>query len=152
MLPAERGAQLHALAKHHGVTVVDLVERWILDDLEAAGLPVTLPGLEVKPMADDRDAFVHLDAEGLPIVHATANEARRLASLFDGIAASGGKGEIATSPGDVVGVARVGRGMALTVRCGTSGNSGKRTITPGIARDLARQLRTAAEAIENARA
>lgn len=147
MLPAERGEQLRALADHHGIGITDLIERWISTELITTGLPDTLPGLEILPVSDNDWPLLHFSANGLPIVHATPDEGRTVADELENVATNNGKVELNVG-GDTLTIGRMGRGMVLSVRCGETDQTDKRSITPGIARDLARQFRTAADQAE----
>src|SRR4051812_31969403 len=88
----ERGEQLRTLARHHKVAINELIERWIVADLAATGLPDGIPGLEVLLLIDDvtGEAFIHLSANLLPVLHLSPDEARHLADALVTVADTSG--------------------------------------------------------------
>jgi hypothetical protein len=145
----ERGEQLRTLARHHNVAINELIERWIVADLAATGLPDGIPGLEVLLLIDDvtGEAFIHLSANLLPILHLSLAEARHLADALVTVADTSGGKMLTTAEGSGVSTFRVGRAVALEV-ISMAGRKGSRTLTVGIARDLARQLHRVADQAE----
>lgn len=135
-----RAAQLRALAAHHGVTVVEMIERLTVQALHAAGMSDALEGLEIDRHPDDTVWFA---AIGMPHLNLPFDKAREVADALDFVAERNGRKTIELHGGDRVDVERVGNGLTIATAW-PNGMVGKQSMTPAMARDLAKQLRRAA--------
>lgn len=142
----ERGEQLRALAKHHGTPINELLEKWILRDITAQGLPDAIPGMDVVTVVDEKtgDRFIHLSIAPLPTVRMSALEAHRIADGINDVAFVGGVRAFRTEAGDSMMIFRVGRGVAIEAYADGDEGRQRRATTYSVVVDLARQLRRAA--------
>ncbi|NNM72718.1 hypothetical protein [Enterovirga aerilata] len=146
MLPIERARQLKNVASARRSRIIDVVERLIADAIAAGEIPDETPGWTVQVRKAGEVTFLTDDgAVGFPRLH--ASDARRLADDLEAVATGEKKGR---SAGPLLGrrllMARRGQGLILAMQDDAGAEIGRRTITPSIARDLARQLRNAADA------
>ncbi len=145
MLPEARIAQLRALADANGVTLTETIERLINNEIAAGRLPDTLPGFEVTPAV--RRVYLTVDDFTFPAM--TVRQARQIADLLTDIThdQDGHRQGFKFGPGAeavVFGVARRGRGIVIGGDDPQTGRSVKATVTPSMARDLSRIIRTEA--------
>lgn len=142
-LPVERAAQLHTLADALGVTVSEAVEHLINREIAAGTIPDELPGFEIK--IAEKHVWLTMPDFGFPPLHPA--HARYVADLLCHIADHGTAGR-----GNVLGLAdgmrlivgRKGRGVLLIGQDDALDRTCKASMTPQMARDLARQIRKAA--------
>ncbi len=142
-LPVERLAQLKLLADQRGLSLVETVEQLINEAAATGAIPDELPGYRVSRTAEGR---VVLTIGDRPLAALGTQQALTLADLFEGVADRSAPGGKAVTIGtDELKIARVGRGVVLAVE-GATGPISKRTMTPGMAKDLARHIRREASA------
>lgn len=150
MLPIERAAQLKALADARQLGLNELIEGIITDGILAGEIPDATPGFDVRPVKA-REPAVSFSVQGrFGFSRMRSTEARLLADALEAVAdgRSVGKALDAKKRDSSFKIARKGRGLIL-VGEDASGEIGRHSITPGIARDLARQLRKAADQAES---
>jgi hypothetical protein len=150
-IPSERAVQLRTLAKHHDIPIGDLIERWITAELDTVGLPDVIPGLEVFLTIDTATGsrLVRVDATKLPVMDLEPYVARHLSVALTEVTDFGGGKRLNVRASDMITItiARLGRGILIEV-LNDKGTGGRRTLTPSIARHLARQLRRTADEAE----
>lgn len=142
-LPAARGAQLKALAKGRNLTIVDLIGTWIGEAIEAGEIPDEIPGFVVERAKQPSRNMIRFAVDGGEVV-AWPQEAIGLADTLE---------ELASTPGSVliflkervgmVQIDRVGNGVCIELK---DQEGARKVVAPGIARDVARQLRRVAKA------
>jgi len=138
-IPDERAAQLKALADSEGVTVTYLLGRFINREIKAGRLADETPGFRFKPKGQG----IQVDIDGLKPQIISSDDARSLAKALENAASARGTFLDMDASGQPE-VGRVGTGIYLKF----SGARGRRVIAPSVAIDVARQLRSAAEAAE----
>jgi len=145
-LPEARALQLRAIADVNGCTVTEAVELLINREIRAGRLADALPGFEIK-VANKHVWFVVGEIGLPPLVPA---HARTVAAYFLN-AADGGDAARGIGLGQEefkLVVARKGRGIIVRAVDIAHEREAKETMTPGMARDLARQLVKAADSIQ----
>lgn len=146
MMPTARLAQLRTLAslREPPVSVNELIEQLINHEIEAGGLPDELPGFTVGIVPHGGGFAVEFTmAPGFGFERMRSPDALAIAGLLDDVSTTGtarGK-SVGTAPHQIK-IVRVGRGVVIA---GLEPNQ-RRSLTPQMARDLARQLRRAAAA------
>jgi hypothetical protein len=117
-LPVERVAQLRALAAADGTTITETIERLINEQIAADRLPDTLPGFD---------------------------EIAGLLEEFGTGTAGGKKARFSTGAEEIrFRISRKGRGVTIGGEAIQTARTVKATMTAGMARDLARIIRTEA--------
>jgi hypothetical protein len=144
MLPVERVAQLRALAASNGTTITETIERLINQEIAAGRLPDTLPGFDV--IATVSGVFLSVHDFTFPAL--SPRQARQIAGLLEefGTGKEGGK-KARFSTGDEeirFRISRKGRGVMIGGEDIQAARTVKATMTAGMARDLARIIRTEA--------
>lgn len=86
-LPAERLAQLRALADRHGVSAVEIIERAIRQAVEEGEIEDTLPGFAEVAVVDDDRLFVSIRDASLPLLD--GDRARLIAAVIDAATGAG---------------------------------------------------------------
>jgi hypothetical protein len=145
VLPAERIAQLRTLAETEGGTITEMIERWINTEIAAGRLPDILPNFEVTA-AEGR---VWLTVKDFTFPAMTPAQAGQFADVLLEIAETrdiaGKKALFGEGKGEIrVKVARKGRGVLIDGVDVQTGSTVKASLTPGMARDLARIIRSEA--------
>jgi hypothetical protein len=136
-LPYERAEQLRKLATRHGVQVTELIERWIVRELEELGEKSTPPaGYLTTLMAIGKERLVLFEVDGLPLTALASAEAQ---ALSDALFSAADKNEATVLPRTARGnrhieVRRQGRGVVLSI------DGHRRSMTPLIATDLGTML------------
>lgn len=139
-IPDERAAQLKALADKEGMTVTDLIGRFINREIKAGRLPDETPGFRFNAKGQQ----VHVEIEGVKAPPMSCNAARSLAKQLEYMASGKSKHRV-TLDMDVPSLPEVGRvGTGVYLEFHGTGARGRRVIAPGVALDIARQLRRAA--------
>ncbi|KAB1068553.1 hypothetical protein [Methylobacterium planeticum] len=149
-LPAERLAQLRALADRHGVSAVEIVERVIRSAVEAGEIEDTLPGFAEVAVADDDVLFVSIREASLPLLN--RDQAHLIAAVIDAATGttpllnlefkSGTAMGIPLGYGHKLYVGRHAKAVTFTIVDGKTGETTLRTATTAsIATDFARLLR-----------
>lgn len=137
-IPTSRHDQLRALAAHHSTTIVELIESFLLSAIKRGELPDELPGFTATAAGDA--VTVTLDGYQLPPLQ--PDEARIVAGLIK----NASNLPPLSLPGGVrLFARRVGRGVALAVLDPSGQPAVRATMTPSMAVDLARIIRTAAD-------
>ncbi|WP_029060032.1 hypothetical protein [Stappia stellulata] len=141
-LPGVRGLQLKALARHHGLPASDYLGRLIDRELEAAGLSLDLPGIQIEMDSDQPDARVMVvfhDKAALQLPIWALDQLAITVMRF----ASGERVESCADLSPFISVER--RGGAVTiVGQGTLNNGLHQSFAPNVAVAFARQLQRAA--------
>ncbi|MBL0406555.1 hypothetical protein JKG68_21590 [Microvirga aerilata] len=144
MLPGARVAQLRALAEADGTTISEVIDRLINAEIAAGRLPDRLPGFDVVPTAGR--VFLSMQTFTFPAM--SPAQARKIADILDefGTDKEGGKKATFGKGDDEISfkIARKGRGIIIAGDDVQTGRTMKATVTPGMARDLARIIRTEA--------
>lgn len=147
-LPEARALQLRAIADVNGCTVTEAVELLINREIKAGRLADTLHGFEITN-ANGHTWFVIGEIGLPPLVPA---HTRLVAALFvnaaDGSRDSAKGLSLGHDDFELL-ISRKGRGVIVTARDVTHDRESKVSMTPGMARDLARQLNKAADTIQN---
>jgi hypothetical protein len=155
-LPAERLAQLRALADHHGVTAVEIIERAIRRGIEAEEITDDLPGLcEVEQIENDA-LMVTIRGQKLP--HLDRLQVSAFAALLDAAAGReplpgrefkvGSALTINLWGGDKLFIGRHVRAVQMGLVNGETGEIVFRTATTfSLASDLAALLRKRAKGL-----
>lgn len=52
-IPRARAEQIKEIAQTHGITIADLVARWVRQEIEAGAIPAGLPGVKVVINTND---------------------------------------------------------------------------------------------------
>jgi hypothetical protein len=145
VLPAERIAQLRTFAEAEGITITELIERWINAEIAAERLPDILPNFEVTAV----EGRVWFTVKDFSFPTITPVQAEQIANALLEIAEAketaskkavfgAGKDEISFE------VARKGRGILISGEDVQTERVMKASLTPGMARDLARIIRNEA--------
>jgi len=145
MLPAERIAQLRTLAETEGITITELIERWINAEIAAERLPDILPNFEVTA-TKGRVWFIVKDFS-FPTM--TPVQAEQVADVLIEIAEAkdipGKRALLGTGEDEIsLKVVRKGRGVLINGEDVRTGRAVTASLTPGMARDLARIIRNEA--------
>ena len=149
-LPAERLAQLRALADHHGVSGVEIIERAIRRGIEAGEIADTLPGFTDIAVADDDALFVSVRNVSLPLLD--RDQANLIAAVVDDATGtapfpglefkSGSAKGVDLGHGNKFYVGRHAKAVTFGIVDGKTGETVLHTATSaGIATDFARLLR-----------
>jgi hypothetical protein len=146
-LPAERIAQLRTLAETEGDTITEVIERWINAEIAAGRLPDILPNFEVT----SAEGRVWLTVKDFTFPALTPAQAGQFADVLLEIAETtdiaGKKALFGEGADEIrVKVARKGRGILIDGVDVQTGTTVKASLTPGMARDLARIIRSEAAA------
>lgn len=143
MLPAARLAQLHNLAalRDPPISTTELIEEMIGREVEAGAIPDELPGFSICVL-DHAEGYVpsFIIDDDHDFGFERMRPADALADVLDAVSRPGpaaGK-SIGVAP-RLLKIARVGRGVVIA----GSLPGQRRTVTPRMACDLARQLRAA---------
>jgi hypothetical protein len=143
MLPVERVAQLRALAAADGTTITETIERLINEQIAAGRLSDTLPGFDVIAAV----GRVFLSVHDFTFPAMSPGQARQIAGLLEefGTGKEGGK-RARFSTGEEIRfrISRKGRGVTISGEDIQTARTVKATMTAGMARDLARIIRTEA--------
>ncbi len=143
LLPIERARQLKSVADARGSRITDLIEAIVTGAILAGEIPDSTPGFKIEPSVNGGVTFATDDGQ-LGFAKLTAIDGLRIADALEAIS-TGGKGKVLEITGqNSLVVARKGQGVVLLGRDAAGAETGRRTITPSLARDLARQLRAAA--------
>lgn len=149
-LPAERLAQLRALADYHGVSAVEIVERAIRQGIEAGHISDELPGFADVDVVDDDLIIVSLRGETLPpidrqqahLIAAVLDAAAGKAPLFGLEIKHGSAKGVDLGHGSKLYIGRHAKAVTLALMDGRTGEITLRTATTAsIAADFARILR-----------
>jgi hypothetical protein len=143
MIPAMRGIQLRQIADAKGDTVAGILEDYIRSEIAAGTIPDTTPGFDLIRL----DGFLVISTPKFVsprLIPAHALEIARALDLAADRADVGGKSLKLASEGCIFHIARVGAAGIAFARLDLAANTeGKVTITAGIAKDVARQIRAA---------
>jgi hypothetical protein len=139
-IPDERAAQLKTLADNEGITVTDLLGRFINREIKAGRLPDETPGFRFKR----QDHKVYVEIDGVKATPISCDDARSLAKHLERVAKGGGAFLDMDTPGQPE-VGRVGTGIYL--KFSGAGANGRRVMAPSVALDVARQIRRAAQTV-----
>lgn len=150
-LPSERLSQLRALADHHGVSAVEIVERAIRSAVEVGEIEDTLPGFAEIAIVDDDLLFVSIREASLPLLN--RDQAHLIAAVIDAATGtapllglefkSGSATGISLGQGHKLYVGRHAKAVTLGIVDGKTGETTLRTATTAsIATDFARLLST----------
>jgi hypothetical protein len=145
MLPAERIAQLRTLAAAEGITVIELIERWINAEIAAERLPDILPNFEVTAV----EGRVWFTVKDFSFPTMTPVQAEQIANTLLEIAkandTTGLKAKFGTGEDEIsLEIARKRRGVLISGEDARTERAVKASLTPGMARDLARIIRNEA--------
>jgi hypothetical protein len=144
MLPVERVAQLRALAATDGTTITETIERLINQEIAAGRLPDQVPGYDV--IAAVRRVFLSVHDFTFPAL--SPRQARQIARLLEefGTGKEGGKKAWFSTGAEEIRfrISRKGRGVTIGGEDIQTARTVKATMTAGMARDLARIIRTEA--------
>jgi hypothetical protein len=144
MLPVERVAQLRALAAADSTTITETIERLINEQIAAGRLPDTLPGYDVIAAV----SRVFLSVHDFTFPAMSPRQARQIAELLEefGTGKEGGKkARFSTGAEEIrFRISRKGRGVTIGGEDIQTARTVKATMTAGMARDLARIIRTEA--------
>ncbi|MFK5596353.1 hypothetical protein ACFZ8E_05030 [Methylobacterium sp. HMF5984] len=149
-LPAERLAQLRALADHHGVSGVEIIERAIRRGIEAGEIPDTLPGFADIAVADDDALFVSVRNVSLPLLDrdqailiAAVVDAATGTAPFPGLEFKSGSAKgVDLGHGNKLYIGRHAKAVTFGIVDGKTSQTTLRTATTAsIATDFARLLR-----------
>lgn len=145
MLPAERIAQLRTLAEAKGITVIELIERWINAEIAAERLPDILPNYEVAAV-EGRVWFTVKDFSFPTMTPVQAEQiANALLEIAEANDIAGKKAKFGTGEDEIsLKVARKGHGVLISGEDAQTERTVKASLTPGMARDLARIIRNEA--------
>ena len=141
-LPGERAAQLRTLADAYGTTISELIERMINNEIAAGRLPDQLPGFEIVPAV----GHVFVTVQGFSFPALNVRQARQIADLLEEISTAkdaGGKKALFENEIELK-AWRKGRGIRIDGDDPQTGRSVKASLTPGMAKDLARIIRNEA--------
>lgn len=146
-LPDARALQLRAIADINECTMTEAIELLINREIKAGRLADAMPGFEIKTA--NKHVWFVIGEIGLPPL--APAHARLVAGLFLN-AAEGGVSARGLSLGEEefeLLVVRKGRGVIVHATDVAHERESKVTMTLGMARDLARQLSKAADAIQS---
>ncbi|GEL39921.1 hypothetical protein MEX01_05120 [Methylorubrum extorquens] len=149
-IPSERLAQLRALAHHHGVSAVEIIERAIRRGVEAGEIADTLPGFADIAVVDDDVLFVTVRNVSLPLLD--RYQANLIAAVIDAATGtaplpglefkSGSAKGVDLGHGNKFYVGRHAKAVTFAIVDGRSSQTTLRTATTAsIATDFARLLR-----------
>ena len=138
-VPKSLHAQLKALAAARGVTMVDLLHSFAGDAISAGELADVTPGFE---LAQADDTLVFSISNGCALAVMTLAQANHVAFILDRVAYLGGDMSIVVENG-VFAASRKGLGMMIW-NMAEDDHAARTIVTPQVARNLARQIRTAA--------
>lgn len=149
-IPSERLTQLRALADHHGVSAVEIVERAIRRGIEAGEIPDTLPGFADVAVVDDDALFVSIRDVSLPLLD--QDQANLIAAVVDAATGtapfpglefkSGSAKGVDLGQGNKLAIGRHAKAVTFGIVDGKTGETVLHTATSaGIATDFARLLR-----------
>lgn len=147
MLPTARLAQLHTLAglREPPITVTELIEEMVSREMEAGTIPDQLPGFTVCVLDHGQGyvpSFIIDDDLDFGFERMRPADALAVAGVLEAAVTPGAaSGKSIGTGSDQIKIARVGRGIVIT---GTRPDH-RRSLTPRMALDLARQLRNAAD-------
>jgi hypothetical protein len=146
LINSARGAQLKTLARIKGVTVTELLELFIRDEIGKGKIPDELPGFAIVVA----NGHVCIETVKLGLPPFVPAHARQIAALLRHAAdkTPNGRGnKIAFGPDAdmTLAIAREGRGVSIKIDNNIVERSEKIAITPGMARDLARIIDRAAD-------
>jgi hypothetical protein len=143
MIPALRGNQLRQIADAKGDTVAGILESYIRSEIAAGTIPDKTPGFDLIRF----DGFLIISTPGFatpPLIPSHALEIARALDLAADRDDVGGKSLKLASDGWVFHIARGGAAGIAFALLDLAGNiQGTVTITAGIAKDIARQIRAA---------
>lgn len=145
-LPNARAAQLERLSVSSGVSVAELIEQLINREIAAGRLVDSLPGFEITTTKRPRRVILTVP-DGIQLDPIAPVQARTLADAFEALA-GGHPGKRISTANAILLLTRRGRGIVLQSERGFD-TFGKASMTPTMARDLARQLRAAAAEAES---
>ncbi|PVE20886.1 hypothetical protein DC522_29740 [Microvirga sp. KLBC 81] len=145
ILPAERIAQLRTFAEAEGITITELIERWINAEIAAERLPDILPNFEVTAV----EGRVWFTVKDFSFPTMTPVQAEQIADALLEIAEAkdtvGKKAMFGTGEDEIsLKVARKRRGVLISGEDVQTKRAVKASLTPGMARDLARIIRNEA--------
>lgn len=144
MLPAARLGQLRTLAglREPPISVTELIEDLIGREVEAEVIPDELPGFTIGILPHREDLVVSFTMEqGFGYERMRSSDAVAIANVLDDVSTAGAaRGKSIGTGDDQIRIVRVGRGVVIA---GTEPHQ-RRSLTPRMACDLARQLRKAA--------
>jgi len=145
VLPAERSAQLRTFAEAEGITIVELIERWINAEIAAERFPDILPNFEVTAV-EGRVWFTVKDFSFPTITPVQAEQmADTLLEMAEAKDATS-KNAVFGTAGDEISlkVTRKAHGVLLSCKDIQTELAVKASLTSGMARDLARIIRNEA--------
>jgi hypothetical protein len=142
-LPIEHTLQLRQLADALQITLSGLVGRLIKHEIDQGTLPDATPGFAIA----GRSGSVSLAIEGISEpFDLSAIEAEGFAASLDAAAGkASGAAALPLANCGMITVSRKGRGVVIDLDRLDGTAQQRRTVVPDIARDLARQLRSAAD-------
>jgi hypothetical protein len=135
-VPDERAAQLKALADSEGITITDLIGRFINREIKAGRLPDETPGFRFTPNGKE----IYVDIEGIKTLTISGGDALSVAKGLERVARTGGAFLDMDAPGQPK-IGCVGSGVYLEFS--GAGAKGRRVVARSVALDIARQLRSA---------
>lgn len=145
-VPHSRMAQLQTLAKRAGVSLSGLMDQLVNQAIEAGELPDTTPGTLL--WANDW-GLACIQLGDLPAIAVSANSARTIAAEIGSHIEPPSKVRTVklANDGSVLAIERLGKG--ILIRHIDANHVVKQyTCTPGVARDLVRQISKAADHAE----
>jgi hypothetical protein len=143
-LPASRAAQLKAIASVRGLSVNDLLTAVIESSVQSGEIADQTPGFEISASGHGSGRTISMNLDHKPLPALTLENALDIAQALEGIANRAWRERwIAIVSPHLLFITRVGTGIALEFSS-DGGEKIRATVTPSIARDLARQLRAAA--------
>jgi hypothetical protein len=147
MLHKARAEQLRAKAEKDGVSIAETIERFISREMEAGAIPDQTPGFPI--FVNDHGLTVAVFGEIDPIVMSPAL-ARGLAKLLRTVAETQKFKTRAVILPDrsLLSIGRKGNGVVIARTPAPGADPVKATMTAGMVRDLARQLRNTADKAE----
>jgi hypothetical protein len=139
--PARR-EQIRSLAQARGVSIAEAIEYLLLKEIEAGGMPDTLPGFASHAV----DGRVVVTISGAVLPGIGSSQAGSLAQHFEQMADPQHPGtarQIQLTAEFALTVGRHGRGVVISLTDGATGNETRASMTHGMARDFARIIRKA---------
>jgi hypothetical protein len=135
-----RREQIRSLAQSRGTSIAEAIDYLLLKEIEAGGLPDTLPGFASNAV----DGHVVMTICGTVLPALGLPEAAALAQHFEQMADPQHPGtarQIQLPAEFALTVGRHGRGVVVCVFDGATGNETRASMTHGMARDFARIIR-----------
>lgn len=149
LLSTERAGQIKRIAEARGLGVVETLEHWIAAEIAAGTIADELPGIEVKAFTEAGGVAIRF-SEGFGVGAVVPTYARAIAEALTRTA-NGDAPVVLVNMGALVWHFRRHSHNAVIISAldRTGSNSGKRSLSLGVARDLARMINKASEEVEN---